>query len=385
MKKSLAVIIENYVAGGANKYAEDLIYCLKDNFSSIDIYGNAEALNTFSKERFPSQVILNKIQIFNAGELIKNYSSVTRKFMRLILTPLFFFLNLLSLIKLKLSLNQKEPNLVLLCNGGYPASLYLDMASFFINAEYSPTMTIVSTPIRKENIFLEPFWKFLDNSVYTKNRKIVVNSVAIKNALCKDYHFPEKKIYILKNGVQDNPLNRQDDNETITIGFISRIEEAKGIKETLAAYKILKNKHQNLKLVVAGSGSLSGDVETAAKSDNSISYLGHVTTGLSELLHTLDIYVLPSYQEGLPYSIIEASMAGCAIIATNVGGIPELIENQRSGILIPHKDAEALFCALENLVTNADERKTYAANARRNFIINLSLDKMAEDARKILL
>lgn len=384
-RSSLIIIIENYVTGGANKYTEDLIYCLKDKFQNIEIWGNTDALNSFNKLRLPDSIKFKSILIFNAGELLKTKSRLPRFFFSLILVPMFFLLNIFSLIILKFNLKKTKSGLVLLCNGGYPASIFLDLAPLFIKPDLSPTMTIVSTPARKENIVFIYFWQKLDEIVYSYCKNIVVNSMAIKNELMIKYKFPENKISIIKNGIEDNRLSRNHTKDIIEIGFISRIEKTKGIVELLNTYHKLRLKYKNIKLVIAGSGALSSLVQDSALQDSSVCYLGHMNTGLNELLHEIDIYVLPSYQEGLPYGIIEASMAECAIIASDVGGIPELIKNNYSGILIHPKNETALYLALENLIINKELRINLAHNARENFINNLSMSKMQQQVEKVLL
>lgn len=383
--KILIMLVENYVPGGANKYIEDLAYCLENSFAQIEIWGNRDALTSFNKVRLPKNIHLKTISIFNAGELSKSLPIICKKLISPLLIFLFFILNIISLFKLKLNLDRLKPSMVLLCNGGYPASIYLDMAPLFIKSEFSPSMTIVSTPVRNEKLILSTFWKVLDQIVISNCKKIVVNSLAIKNELVEKYQFPIGKISVLKNGVFDQPLLRQASSEIIHIGFISRVEKTKGVEELLDAYTKLKLKHKKINLIIAGGGSLSPKVKEAAKLDPTIHYLGHIGDGLNELLHKIDIFVLPSYQEGLPYSVIEASMSGCAIIASNVGGIPELVEDKKTGLLIPPKDELLLYESLDSLICDHDLRVSLGLKARQNFIENLSIDKMQEQARKIFL
>lgn len=383
-KKTLIVITENYVPGGANKYTEDLIYCLKDNFERIEIWGNGMALKSLNKARLPTNISFKKIKIFNTGELVKNVPKILQKISKLVFIPFFFLLNLLSLLILKIKISKIKPELVILCNGGYPASLYLDLTASFLNSK-NIFMTIVSTPIRSEKRVLAYFWKWIDYLVLTKCNRLIVNSTAIKNELVQNYHFPEQKIAVLRNGIFDQTISRTTNDDVIRIGFVSRIEKAKGIEELLVAYEKLRINYKNIILTIAGSGSLNKLVEKAAQKDSSIHFLGHMNSGINELLHKTDIYVLPSYQEGLPYSVIEACMAECAIVATNVGGIPEIIENEKSGLLVPAGNENALYLALEKLILNNSKRAILSKNARLFFISNLSMDKMQEQTRNIFL
>lgn len=382
--KTLIVLIENYVSGGANKYAEDIVNSVEDCFGHIEIWGNTEAISSFNKTRLPSRVAFRKIKIFNQAEIIKNHTRPARLFLRVLLFPLMIFINLLSFIQIRSALKNKVNAQVLLCNGGYPASLFLIFSLLFIKKNNSPSMTIVSTPARKENIILNIFWKLTDFIVKKKIKILIVNSSAIKNELIAKCSFKSDFIQIVRNGIADQKIEKSKSKEIITIGFISRVENTKGIQELLAAYNKLRQKYSNIELLIAGGGSKENEVIAASNSDTSIHYLGHVTPGqINSIFAKIEIFVLPSYQEGLPYSVIEACMSSCAIVATDVGGIPEIIHHKKNGLLIPAKDEHALFSALECLIINPHLRLEYAANARSKYLQEFSLEKMKEKARVI--
>jgi len=214
----------------------------------------------------------------------------------------------------------------------------------------------------------------------------IFTAKAIESEMIERYHFSPNLLSVLRNGVADEykPRSfRTEDN--LKIGFISRLEKTKGLEELLSAYQMIKEKNNHLELIIAGTGSLEEKITKISKSDASVKYLGHLCSGISDLLHEIDIFVLPSYQEGLPYSIIEACMAECAIIATDVGGIPEIIENEKSGLLIPARNEIALYLAIEKLILNNTLRETLAKNARKYFVSSLSMNKMQEHTRNIFL
>jgi glycosyltransferase involved in cell wall biosynthesis len=111
---------------------------------------------------------------------------------------------------------------------------------------------------------------------------------------------------------------------------------------------------------------------------------GNYNGDINELLLSFDIYAFPSLWEGFPYSVIEAMRAGCPIIATNVGGIPEAIRNRVEGLLIPPSSVEALESAIEELMNNADLRNMLGENAKNRFLDMFTIEKMNERLQEIL-
>ena len=94
----------------------------------------------------------------------------------------------------------------------------------------------------------------------------------------------------------------------------------------------------------------------------------------------LDIFVLPSLKEGLPYVILEAMQAGLPIVASRVGGLPDLIESGRNGLLVPARDSQALADALRYLIINPVERKRLGEIASQK---SPNLDKMVKETMEI--
>jgi glycosyltransferase involved in cell wall biosynthesis len=115
-----------------------------------------------------------------------------------------------------------------------------------------------------------------------------------------------------------------------------------------------------------------------------VQLLGAYQGDVDALLASFDAYVFPSYWEGFPYSILEALRAGCAIVATRVGGIPEAISNGHDGILIEPRSATAIVDAIEYLLANPDARQTLSANARERYERDFSLHGMHQRMRGAL-
>lgn len=154
----------------------------------------------------------------------------------------------------------------------------------------------------------------------------------------------------------------------VRVIFLGLLGPRKGIFELLEAFKKVSIRIPDITLVVGGNG----DVRRVT---DSIQLLGlakriHVAGWISgdkksALLATSDIFVLPSHNEGLPISILEAMSWGLPIISTQVGGIPELVRNGEDGILINAGDVSALAASLERLALDETLRAKLGFSARR--------------------
>jgi glycosyltransferase involved in cell wall biosynthesis len=111
----------------------------------------------------------------------------------------------------------------------------------------------------------------------------------------------------------------------------------------------------------------------------------HIVTGrndIADLQAITDIFAMPSLWEGLPMALLEAMVAGKAIIASETAGIPEAIVDGREGILLPPGDLEAFACGLRTLLTDGARRRALAAAAReratREFTVQVMADRYLE-------
>lgn len=169
-------------------------------------------------------------------------------------------------------------------------------------------------------------------------------------------HFEIKKLYILNNPVEPPfPANLPiHQNSKIQLLFLGRIEKEKGVFDLLEV--ILKHQDDfkdKITLFLGGNGDTIKlkDVIKKNKLDEFIKYEGWVNGKQKhQLLSICDVFILPSYFEGLPVSILEAMSYGAAIIASNVGGIPEVVKDNENGFLIEPGDTTRLKLCLDILI-----------------------------------
>jgi glycosyltransferase involved in cell wall biosynthesis len=157
------------------------------------------------------------------------------------------------------------------------------------------------------------------------------------------------------------------------IGTACRLAPIKGLTYLIRALAIVRRRIPEIRLEIAGSGpeqpALEEEIRTLGLRD-SVSFLGW-QKDLFTPLRTWDVFALPSLDEGLPIAAIEAMASGLPVVASAVGGLPELVIDGATGYLVPSRDPEVLAERLAALLLNPDLRRTMGAaghaRARQHF------------------
>lgn len=163
--------------------------------------------------------------------------------------------------------------------------------------------------------------------------------------------------------------------------FLGRICKEKGIRELFAAIEVLREEFPDMRLSLGGIWE--EDLKEQAKAlGEHVEYLGWITGEEKQrLLQESDIFVLPTYFEGLPVSLLEAMANYCGVIATTTGGIPHMMTSQVEGILIPPKDVDSLTQAIRQLLLEPKLCKQYGDLARKQVETHYSME---ENQKKLL-
>lgn len=186
----------------------------------------------------------------------------------------------------------------------------------------------------------------------------------------KDYFgnlVPEEKIEVLYNSVV-MPNDFDKDFSKFNMLFLGRIGERKGVYDLIDVLKIIKKETSNWTLNVGGDGEVEKlkSIIKHENLDNNIKYVGWISGEDKEkLLRISNIYILPSYNEGMPMSVLEAMAYKNITISTNVGGIPKVIDNNNNGFLIDPGDKNELKEVLLKILTKRVELEKISNNARR--------------------
>ena len=281
-------------------------------------------------------------------------------------SPLIYTLSLLPFVFFKsLFLIKKEKVDIIHCQGFLSSFLGFFLSKF----TGIPYITTVQR--------LEGNKNPLKNFIYRNASLCIGASRAIKD------YFEEigcKRVELIPNGIdlkRFEGLERKP-HQGFVVMTVARLEKVKGIEYLIKAVKNFQFPISNFQLLVIGDGSERKNLEKLIGERNlanKVKLLGFKENAAS-YLDLFDIFTLTSVKEGLPYTILEAGLAGLPVIASDVGGVGEIIENNESGILVGPKNVEQIVEALNLLVENKELRKKFGENLKKTVERKFSLKQM---------
>ncbi|MDS1309926.1 glycosyltransferase [Marinobacter xiaoshiensis] len=217
---------------------------------------------------------------------------------------------------------------------------------------------------------------------------IVAISEATKNALVEYEYLPESKIQVIYNGIK--PLTKnikaaaavreklRIPAEALVIGTVSRIDPVKNQPMMLKAFKLLLNQHPSAHLLMVGDGPDKNMLMEMAKdlglADNII-FTGFINTPV-DYLAAMDIFLLSSHTEGTSMTLLESMSLGIPSVVTNVGGNPEIVEQNQTGLLTQTDQPEAFASAMISLAKSPKLRQSLGAKAQARFADRFSAKVM---------
>ncbi|WP_041915715.1 glycosyltransferase [Pseudodesulfovibrio mercurii] len=201
---------------------------------------------------------------------------------------------------------------------------------------------------------------------------------------------PAEQSLVIHNGIDVGLFDHPEDRESLkrefglegklVIGTALRLNEQKGLQYLVAAAPAVKERFPEARFLVIGEGPLRDDLTARARAlgvDDVFLFPGY-RSDVSRILPAFDVYVLPSLWEGLPLGMIEAMLAKLPIVATTVGGVPEVLVDDDTALLVPPADSGALAEALSRLAGSADLRRTMGERGRDHALAEYSLQKMVD-------
>lgn len=166
--------------------------------------------------------------------------------------------------------------------------------------------------------------------------------------------------------------------------FLGRLCKEKGLRELFSVLPQLHGQFPQMHVLLGGIWEDEELLEEAAKMKEYVTDLGWLQgEAKKDYLRTSDLFVFPTYFEGQPVSVLEAMAYQCGIVATRVGGIPQMIEQEQTGLLIEPKDPEGLKSALEKLLSDPDLCERLGKNARVKIEKEFSIEKSLQELIKI--
>lgn len=180
-----------------------------------------------------------------------------------------------------------------------------------------------------------------------------------------------EQYHLIYHGVQTTkftdaiPTNQPEKIADVRLLFVGRLVEGKGLFDLLSAFESIESQ-QSVELIIVGDGPLKEDLSDtiqAAELRESVRLTGY-REDIAELMSSADCLVLPSYREGTPRVVTEALASGLPVIATDIAGLPEQIDDGETGYLINPGDVDALANKLERIVESPDRRRKMGNTAQ---------------------
>ncbi len=201
-------------------------------------------------------------------------------------------------------------------------------------------------------------------------------------------HVPGQNVALLPNGIECEPFLKYNRavpaaGEPLRLVYIGRLAPAKGLTETIEALALARSNGIAVQLVIAGSGPEEAGLRAMVRDLGLASEVCFAGPSIGEdkalLLSQSDVLCLPSYGEGLPYALLEAMAAGVVPVVTNVGGIPDVVQEGVHGKFVPVRDADAIAQAIEALSRDRATLACMSAASRKRIAGAYSIERVTSD------
>jgi glycosyltransferase involved in cell wall biosynthesis len=295
-----------------------------------------------------------------------------------------------SIVELKNAIDSFKPDIVhsFLMYSCFITTLALKFSQHkprFIAQEFSPPAEIL------KEVSFPGLKKYLLAMSYRRANRVITIAKAVMERFISDGFVTDKeKVGYVHDGLNIEIYKEIEDREKLkaTLGlsqdatyicFVGSLVQRKGIDTSIKAFKTIPRADTHL--LIVGDGPFKDDLITMAKGDERIEFLGYRKNGV-EYIKASDLFVLPSLYEGLPNVIIEAMIVGTPVIASNVSGIPELIEDGVNGLLVPPNNHEELKVAILKLLDDQELRERFISESRKRAEY-FNINRMARDYESI--
>ncbi|MBI4919699.1 glycosyltransferase family 4 protein [Candidatus Azambacteria bacterium] len=248
------------------------------------------------------------------------------------------------------------------------------------------------------NLFIKKIYLWAEKISAPFKDIIITNSEFDRKIAAKNKIAIPEKILTVYNGIDLNELKfipRETARKLLfrsinpisrpLIGTIANLYKNKGLEYLIAAAKKIKNEGRNWCFMIIGDGpekNRLGKLIKNSELENTVFMVGAIPDAY-QYLKAFDLFVLPSIKEGQPWAILEAMAAARPILATNIAGIPETIENEKSGLLVEPADSNALANAIEKIMTHPSLAQKCAKNAHLTVKEKFDLETMIGKNEKI--
>lgn len=230
--------------------------------------------------------------------------------------------------------------------------------------------------------------KWIDRRTSPLTDYVISNTKAGMNLTIKNLGLAKERVYAISNGVEADKVNshkldishligKKIPNDTFIVGSISFMIEQKGLSDLIKAAKEVFKTHPHVKFVLIGDGPIKNNLEKSIQDlKDKIFLVGHKENA-ADYIPLFDCLVLPSLWEGMPNVVMEAMAQNIPVVATNVGGVPELIEDGKNGFIVKSGDINSLVNGLKKMIRlSPTERQVMGKHGLEHLRTNFTFEKM---------
>ncbi|NWN90417.1 glycosyltransferase [Marinobacter adhaerens] len=220
---------------------------------------------------------------------------------------------------------------------------------------------------------------------------IIAISTATKSALARYEFIPSRRIEVIYNGIEGITESRSDTESvrvkhglpdtSLVFGTVSRLDPVKNQSMMIRAFQQCVSEHPECFLLIVGDGPERDALEQLVSElalENSVIFTGFISKP-DAYLAAMDVFLLSSFTEGTSMTLLETMSLGIPAVATAVGGNPEVIDKDKTGVLVPNDDEKAFAKEMIRMVDDLSLRTEMGANARQRFNECYSASAMAEN------
>jgi len=273
---------------------------------------------------------------------------------------------------------------------------HMDLADFYgaLAGRLGGARAVVATKHAPDEFRTRRTWKrypflLLERLAYEMDDAVIVVSEGLRTFLEKVERLPRRKMVVIGHGIEATsyPATRAEARRALglpahgpLIGAVGRLSPEKGQVVLLRALPAILAAFPRAACVVAGEGPARAQLEAETRRlgiGDRVVLLGF-RRDVPRVLAALDLFVQPSIYEGFGLSLLEAMAAGLPVVASRVGGIPEVVEDGRTGLLVPSQDPAALAAAIVRLLGDAEGAQRLGESAANHARERYSLSRVAE-------
>jgi len=402
-RKQITIFAESFQHGGMEKTLFDLCNSLCRCGYSVRLLHNADPEFCSRMDEQLSQGVSRKaVWLFSVHPFLASVQGaplpqIAKTAIKLLAVPLRYAFYIPNALIILAHLAHKKSGPVHIVNGGYPGAMPCHSAALAAKlAGRRVFFSVLSTPAKRRVPLVERVLDavtarctdaFLPNCNYASGMLNSLRGIE-KGKLRTVYTGPswpdasmtKKSATAIR---QKNGIDKQD----FVMCFTAVFEPYKGHASLIAACADLKSRGFQFKLVFIGDGRLQDEIARLVckeKLEESVIFAGwNNGAQISGWLSGCDLFVFPSLQEGLPYSVIEAMQHGIPIIATYVGGVPELVLHGKSGLLVHPNSPKELSDAIMRVASSKSLAAMLGKNAKARAKKLFTLSKMIEKTEEI--